>query len=330
MAPAQVFQATTSQLRPETGPRSTGTLRIQVPIIDLDPGQGNHPCRNAHTDDLTGRRSVPCMAGAETAKSPVNCRANALRSPKRRAFVTVHRRSRQQGTAGMLTATSDTSNHCSFVGIYDIPEAARYLNAAGTPKHPAAFGASKLIRWIRSGLIAPAQAETPGNELLINFHELISVRVIAALRQARVSVKEIKAAEHWLQERLEVEYPFATQNILTGRGQLFVEWQKVLVSGSRHGQMALEFLRGYLIPARDLAFDEHSGLVSLWEPSEHVALDPLVQFGAPCIKGTRTPTRSIAGMVLAGEPEASVARDLELTIDEVRAAMAWERKQSRT
>ncbi len=229
----------------------------------------------------------------------------------------------------MLTATSGTSNHLSFVGIYDIPEAARYLNAAGTSKLPAAFGASKLIRWIRSGLIASEQAETPGNELLINFYELISVRVIAALRQAKVSVKEIKATERWLQEQFGVEYPFATQNILTGQGQLFVEWQKVLVSGSRHGQMALEFLRGYLIPVRDLAFDEHSDLVSLWEPSELVTLNPLVQFGAPCVKGTRMPTRSVAGMVFAGEPEDAVARDFELTIDEVRAAMAWERKLSR-
>ena len=230
----------------------------------------------------------------------------------------------------MLTATSDTSNHLSFVGIYDIPEAARYLNATGTPELPAAFGAPKLIRWIRSGLIAPEQAETPGNELLINFYELISVRVIAALRQARVSVKEIKATERWLQERLGMEYPFATQNILTGQGQLFVEWQEVLVSGSRHGQMALEFLREYLIFVRDLAFDEHSDLVALWEPSEHVTLDPLVQFGAPCVKGTRIPTRSIAGMVFAGEPEDAVARDFALTIDEVRAAMVWERKLSRT
>lgn len=83
MAPSQAFQATTSQLPPEAGLRPDGIQRIQVPIIDLNPGQGKHPRRNTDTDDLTVRHPVPCIVGAETAKSPVNRRDNVLRSPKR-------------------------------------------------------------------------------------------------------------------------------------------------------------------------------------------------------------------------------------------------------
>lgn len=60
-----------------------GTLRIRVPVIDLNSGQDNHRCRNDYTYGLTAKHPLPCIAGAETAKSPVNCRDNMLRSPKR-------------------------------------------------------------------------------------------------------------------------------------------------------------------------------------------------------------------------------------------------------
>ena len=81
--PSQAFQATTSQLQSEAGLRPDSILRIQVLIIELDSGQGKHPRRNTHTDDLTVRHPVPCIVEAETAKSPVNRRDKVLRSPKR-------------------------------------------------------------------------------------------------------------------------------------------------------------------------------------------------------------------------------------------------------
>ena len=78
MAHSQAFQATTIQLRSEAGPRRDGILRIRVSVIDVSPGQDNHQCRNDHTYGLTARHPPPCIAGAKTAKSPVNCRDNML------------------------------------------------------------------------------------------------------------------------------------------------------------------------------------------------------------------------------------------------------------
>lgn len=223
----------------------------------------------------------------------------------------------------MTTAVQSTTTGQSFEGIYDVPEAARYLRAARRGE-VYTVDARGLIRWIRRGLASPGLVNVQGNQLLIGFEDLISMRVIAALRTAGVSWRDIRRAEGWLRETTGAQRPFATETLWTGQGEIFADWSQRLVSAASGGQMALDLLRQYLIPVHGLKFSEASSEVVEWEPFDDVVLDPLIQFGAPCIRGTRIPTRTVWGMVEAGDSHAWVAEAYGLSLAEVLAAGEWE------
>jgi uncharacterized protein (DUF433 family) len=55
-----------------------------------------------------------------------------------------------------------------------------------------------------------------------------------------------------------------------------------------------------------------------------VLLDPEIQFGQSCVKGTRIPTKTIWSMNKAGDSIEFIAEEYWLSGDEVEAAIAWE------
>lgn len=221
-------------------------------------------------------------------------------------------------TAGAPRAAS------AYEGIYDVPEAARYLNAAVRDKQLYSVNSSKLIRWIRRGAAGHELIEVDGRELLIGFEDVISLRVIAALRAAGVSLQETDRSGDWLRKATGAARPFATEWLWSGQGEVFTEWRRQLISASRSGQRVLGMLDDYLIPIHDLVFDPQTHAAASWEPATGVVLEPAIQFGAPCIKGTRIPTRTVAGMIEAGDSADWTAKAFDLSLQEVRAACEWE------
>ena len=224
----------------------------------------------------------------------------------------------------MTTAVDDIRTSPIFEGIYDVPEAARYLKASvhGDVVYPVT--STKLIRWIRKGLVSPGLSADPGRDLLIAFEDLVSLRIIAALRAVEVGWAEICRTEKWLREQTGAPRPFATEYLWAGHGRIFIDWTQRLISGSRGGQLALEMLREYLIPTPGLMFCEETHVAMSWEPLSGILLEPQVQFGTPCLTGTRIPTRTIAGMVEAGDSVDWVAEAFGLTPDDVKVACDWE------
>lgn len=228
----------------------------------------------------------------------------------------------------MTTTVRDFETSSTFAGIYDLPETARYLKAATNGDVAYPITSAKLIRWIRRGIASPDLVDIHGTELLIDFEDLISIRVIAALRATGVSWYEIDRTERWLRTRIGCSRPFASEYLWAGQGDVFIDWTQRLVSASRHGQLALELLKVYLIPIHGLMFSEETHVATSWEPVDGVILEPQVQFGTPCIKGTRIPTRTIAGMIEAGDSVDWVVDAYDVTIDEVNAACEWESRLS--
>ena len=224
----------------------------------------------------------------------------------------------------MTTVLHNAETPPVFEGIYDVPEAARYLRAAMHGHIVYSASAAKLIRWIRHGLASHDLIALPGGDLLIAFEDLISMRVIAALRSAGIGWRAIDHGEQWLREETGAQRPFATEAIWAGQGQVFTKWTEQLLSASRYGQMAFDMLHQYLIPIHGLEFGELSRVAVSWEPTEGVVLEPQVQFGAPCIKGTRIPTRTIFGMVEAGDPLEWVASAYGISSNQVQVAYDWE------
>ena len=100
-----------------------------------------------------------------------------------------------------MTLAYETRPIPSPAGIYDVPEAVRYLRATFHADELYPVSSRKLIGWIRRGLASPGLSEIPGRELLIEFEDLVSMRVIAALRSAGVSWAEIRATDQWLRDQ---------------------------------------------------------------------------------------------------------------------------------
>ena len=224
----------------------------------------------------------------------------------------------------MTTITESRSFDADFEGIYDVPEVARYIKATIDPNVFIAVDSSKLIRWIRRGVASPGLVGVHGKDLLIGFEDLVSMRVVTALRAVGVRWSEIDRAEKWLRKETCQERPFATEYLWTGRGHIFVDWAERLISASENGQMALKILREYLIPVHGLIFSEQTHVATSWEPMSGIVLEPLIQFGSPCLKGTRIPARTVAGMIEAGDSLEFVARSYSLSDEEVEAACEWE------
>ena len=52
-------------------------------------------------------------------------------------------------------------------------------------------------------------------------------------------------------------------------------------------------------------------------------MDPDVRFGKPCVSGTRMDVATIVGALAAGETIDTVAAEYALTVEQVRAALAY-------
>ncbi len=221
------------------------------------------------------------------------------------------------------SATEPVSNEAKYRsklgGIYGVAEAARYLKAAPHAETLYPVTSRTLRGWIRQRCV-----KADGEEFPVDFDDLIAMRVIAALRSAGVSRSVVNDSELVMREETGQRRPMATETLWGGQGQAFSEWRKCLIGAGRRGQAALDLVQEYLIPAHDLVFDESSGQTVSWEPQPGIVLNPLIQFGAPCIKTTRIPTSSISGMIAAGDSVELTASAYRISPEDVQACCDWE------
>jgi uncharacterized protein (DUF433 family) len=54
-----------------------------------------------------------------------------------------------------------------------------------------------------------------------------------------------------------------------------------------------------------------------------ISMDPDVRFGKPCIAGTRIDVATIIGALAAGETIDTIRDEYQLSLDQVRAALAY-------
>ena len=95
------------------------------------------------------------------------------------------------------------------------------------------------------------------------------------------------------------------------------------VSVNRPWQAAMQFIEEFLIPIRDLVFDQARRAVE-WRPHAGVLITPDKQFGEPCIEGTRIPTAAIWSFHQAGDTIDNLADAYKCTRGQIEDAIAWE------
>ncbi len=183
-----------------------------------------------------------------------------------------------------------------------------------------------LIRWIRHGLALPALSSVPGRQLVIAFEDLISMRVISLLRAIGIGFPAIYRAERSLRDITGARRPFATEVVWTEASNIFLRRESELIAASLGGQYAItELFEDYLWPIAGLDFNERRIAVA-WRPYTDVLLKPAIQFGAPCILGTRIPTRAIWAMVRGGDSIDFLSRSYGVDEIKIRHAAEWEQR----
>lgn len=235
-----------------------------------------------------------------------------------------------KGVRIMTTETTTTP----FEGIYIAPEASLYLTATLKRDVPESalvrpVNSRNLIRWIRVGLTSPRLVHVHGRELLITFEDLVSMRVVALLRALGVTWPKIHTAEQWLRQQTGYQRPFAVKRVWTETKDVFAEFPVGFIAASRQGQIAfVEMFRGYLQPVEDMTFVRHNGVhvAATWTPHPDVIMNPKIQFGEPCIQGTRLPTRMLWRMYNGGDTISYLVRAFRISEEQIEHALEWEHR----
>lgn len=223
-----------------------------------------------------------------------------------------------------------------YAGTFTVRNAAMFLRATTPPpdqpvqlwlRQPKPFVASSraLYTWIRLGMEWQRPVQVTASDRVVSFSDLIRLRMIALFRARAFSYKEIREAEDFARQLTGVPQPFVTEPLWTGVHEIFTRFTAHLIAITKHGQLALPNLIEVLEPAHHgLKFDQ-GGIADVWIPHIGVLIDPEIQFGAPCVEGTRTETEALWSFHQAGDSAQSLARMYGLSLEQVEAALDWER-----
>jgi uncharacterized protein (DUF433 family) len=185
---------------------------------------------------------------------------------------------------------------------------------------------SRVLYWVRHAL---TQTQHKRRRPDYTFHDLVSLFVVSELVDAGVQPHVVRDAEEHLRTTLGLARPFAAVSLYTDGVDVLYraapEMTEQITAANRRGQ---EVLRPVIQAAlRGIKYE--AGVASSWDPAvadseQLVSLDPTIQFGEPCIAGTRIQTATLAREVRAGSPLTVVAASYAVEVDAVRAAVSFE------
>lgn len=207
-------------------------------------------------------------------------------------------------------------------GVYSFPEAARLVRR----RH--SFSQARMRRWLRI-LQTFGQHEADDGSVFLTFNDLVSLEVVAHLRDAGLTSHTVRQAEQKLRTEFPgIEHPFAAVGIFYTDGQTvwaaldsessdFVE-----VVGKRPRHMVLAgMIRPFIT---EIHAGDHEPTATRWDIAPGVVINPRIQFGRPVLAGTRVPVATVIENLDAGSPS-QVAEWFSLTLEQVRDAEAFDR-----
>lgn len=204
-------------------------------------------------------------------------------------------------------------------GSYRAAEVARWLDVP----------VSTLRSWFsgnEKSIFDPAYGS--GREGGLSFLNVIEALVASKLRDKGVRAVKIRNAHRGLKKRLKTLHPFANECIRTDGHTVLHDLERevgnLLLLEADNGQINM---REVVSPFLDsINFDEE-GMVSLWEISPGVVLNPRVQFGHPVTKQSHILTDVLFdAWKTCGQDSSEVARWYEIEPNEVENAVRFEQQ----
>ena len=197
---------------------------------------------------------------------------------------------------------------------------AQAARASGIPER-------RLVRWVDMGIVVPALGS------FFDFRNLVELRTLEMLfKKQRVPVhgrKGLREIGEWL--RTKHDRPWSRLRLhVAGREIVFQDGAEKLSATSR-GQVVKETLAIDLRPLETQARTEAARVSGRARGDIGVVVRQRgIQSGAPCLKGTRIPTRVVWHMHRAGESTEDILRSYpSLKAKDVQSAVSFEKKQQR-
>ncbi|MBM3488083.1 MAG: DUF433 domain-containing protein [Alphaproteobacteria bacterium] len=201
----------------------------------------------------------------------------------------------------------------------------------------------RIRRWLR-GYEARRGGVVVGHELVwrgalapiddttsLGFLDLMEIRFVDAFLEAGVSWKRIRLASHRAAVLFGVDHPFATRRFVTDGSSIFAE-----IGGDAADDPLLDLATNQLLFKRIVAASlvagiefSDAGVAARWWPmgrKHHVVLDPARSMGEPIVVVVGVATVVLAEAVQAEESVERVARWFDVSVAEVRDAVAFEAK----
>lgn len=220
------------------------------------------------------------------------------------------------------------------LGVFYFDEVRTYLKATDLELRGdlLALSNAQISSWGKRGYFRDRRNRHDRNKRFIAFAELITTRMIAILRSYGISWRAIKSTHDYVKSETDAIYPFATKTFWTDDSEhpthLYTVIDDRLVAADRWGQHFFRTLRGTkLVHSSGLEFSDD--IAVMWEPHRDVLINPRVQGGAPCIKGTRVPTSVLIAAHGAGYPADEICKHFELTANQVETGLEWENRLRR-
>jgi uncharacterized protein (DUF433 family) len=215
------------------------------------------------------------------------------------------------------------------VGAYSIPEAATLLRAKP----------SNIRRWLNGysfGVGNEKRTLPPlwriqlpkyGDHVEIGFKDLIELKFVLAFMDQGIKIQTIRRCLQEASKILGDDHPFSTRRFKTDGKSIFLssidtEGKKSLLN-LRNKQFVFERIVQQTF--KDL--DVESGTVTSWRPfqgKKSIVVDPKRSFGQPIVKQSGIPTKVLMDAMVAEKNVKSVARFYEVSLQEVKDAVAFE------
>jgi uncharacterized protein (DUF433 family) len=194
---------------------------------------------------------------------------------------------------------------------------------------------STLRWWLEGGVrgghhLKPVLRARPAGESLMTWAEFVEASLLRHYRKEGLSLQKMRAFIDKARRKLKVPYPLAHYRPLIENRQLVYDLQLDVDLDPRLYLVRLtEGDQLQLAPAveqwvKQIEWEGHipRRFLPRGERSP-IRVDPEIAYGLPQIRGIRV--ESLAEGVLAGESERRVADLWRATVNEVRAAVSWER-----
>ena len=191
------------------------------------------------------------------------------------------------------------------------------------------LGPRAVHGWSRRGFFGMERNEYERNRAFVRFGGVVTSRAIALLMSYGIRIGLIQDAHEYLRDATGLEFPFASRRFWAESNgfsdTVYSRLDELIVTANRHGQLPFtELMFERIGDPGDMEFGDTDGeFATVWEPVPGVVINPGVQTGAACVKGTRTPTYVLHGGYVAGDDVAGLAYAYCLSVAQVRTAIDW-------